>query len=145
MMSRICRYILYIVFLITVFDLRIVALADETATDQIIARPIVEYKSHNLRDPFMTYLIKAEPKVALQSNTGVVKPIFDLTKLKVQGIIWGVKTPQAIINDQIFTVGELIEGAEILSIEKKGITLSFNGEILDLIAPGQDAVFKGVE
>ena len=105
-----------------------------------MVRPVVEYKSGKLRDPFKTYLIKEDPKPVLEENTDSAKPQLNLSKLKVQGIIWGVKTPQAIINNQVLTLGDLIEGAEILSIDKKGITLSYNGAIIDLTAPVRDPV-----
>lgn len=140
MMNRACNYILFVFFLIGAIDQKFIALAEETAADEVIVRPVVEYKSGKLRDPFRTYLIKEEPKPASQENIDLPKPEFDFSKLKVQGIIWGVKTPQAIINDRVLTIGGLIEGAEILSIEKKGITLSFNGAIFDLSAPGQNSV-----
>ncbi|MDP2831350.1 MAG: hypothetical protein Q8O02_03795, partial [Candidatus Omnitrophota bacterium] len=71
-----------------------------------------------------------------------IKPKLDLGKLEVQGIIWGVKIPQVIINNTVLTIGDLIEDAEVLSIEKKGIVLSFNGAIYDLAAPGQGSVIK---
>ncbi|MDP2927555.1 MAG: hypothetical protein Q8N80_01990 [Candidatus Omnitrophota bacterium] len=140
MMSRACNYILFVFFLIGAIDQEFIASAEETTTDGIIVRPVVEYKSSKLRDPFRTYLIKEEPRQLPQENIDLTKPGLDLGKLKVQGIIWGVATPQAIINNKVLTIGDLIEGAEILSIEKKGITLSFNGAIFDLTAPGRDSV-----
>ena len=142
MISRACKYILFVFFLIGVIDQKFIASAEETTTEGIIVRPVVEYNSGKLRDPFRSYLIKEEPEEVLPENTDLAKPQLDLDKLKVQGIIWGVKAPQAIINDKVLTIGDLIEGAEILSIEKKGITLSFNGAIFDLTAPGQGPVIK---
>lgn len=140
MISRACSYIVFVFFLIGAIDQRITALAEEVVTDEIIARPVVEYKSSKLRDPFRTYLIKQEPRQAPQESVNLTGPGLDLGRLKVQGIIWGGSTPQAIINNKVLTIGDLIEGAEILSIEKKGITLSFNGAIFDLTAPGQSSV-----
>ena len=145
MMIWVCKYILFVFLLIGAIDPKIIALAEETATEGIMVRPVVEYKSGKLRDPFRTYLIKEEPKPAPQENTDLAKPQLDLSSLKVQGIIWGVKTPQAIINNQVLTIGDLIEGAEILSIDKKGITLSYNGAIFDLTAPGRDLGHKEVK
>ena len=139
-MSRACRYILFIFFLIGAIDQKFIASAEEAAADPIMARPIVKYESGKLRDPFRTYLIKEELKQVPQENLDLAKPEFDLSKLQVQGIIWGVLTPQVIINNKVCKIGDLIEGAEILSIEKKGIGLSFNGAVLDLNAPGQNSV-----
>ena len=144
MMSRICRYILFVFFISGAINQKVIASAKEIITEGIMVRPVVEYKADKLRDPFRTCLIKEEPKEVPQENTVLAKPQFDLGKLSVQGIIWGVKIPQAIINNRVLTIGDLIEGAEILSIEKKGITLSFNGEIFNLTTPGQNSVYKEV-
>lgn len=140
MMSRACKYILFVFLLIAAIDQKFIASAEEITDDGLMVRPVVEYKSSKLRDPFRTYLIKEEPKPVPQENVDLTKPQLDLNKLQVQGIIWGGNIPQAIINNNVLTIGNLIEGAEILSIEKKGITLSFNGAIFDLAAPGQKSV-----
>jgi hypothetical protein len=142
MMSRTCKYILFVFFLITAIGQKFIVLAEEAATDLIIARPTVQYESSKMRDPFRSYLIEEVPKEVPAENAELAKPKLDLNKLQVQGVIWGVKAPQAIINNKVLKIGDLIEGAEILSIEKKGITLSFNGEISDLSAPGQVPVIK---
>jgi hypothetical protein len=140
MMSRICQYILLVFFLIVAISPKFMVLAEETRADGIIMRPVMEYKSGGLRDPFKTYIVKEEPKAVTSENAELSKqPELDLDNLKVQGIIWGVKAPQAIINDKVLTIGDFIEGAEIIGIEKKGITLSFNGAIFDLTAPGQNS------
>lgn len=144
-MSRVCKYILFVFFLITAIDLISMAVAEDAVAEGVIARPVMEYKSDKLRDPFKRYLVKEEPRALPQENIDLTKPELDLSKLKVQGIIWGAKIPQAIINDKVLTIGDLIEGAEILSIDKKGITLSFNGAVLDLAAPGQNLVQAKVD
>lgn len=160
MMNRIFKYILFIFFIVLVIDLRFIAWAEEASaqgkiarieqkfvasaekitTEEIIPRPVMEYGSDSLRDPFKKYLVKDEPKEISQENAGETEPKLDLDKFKVQGIIWGVKTPQAIINNNVFKIGDLIEGAEILSIEKQGVTLRFNGRIFDLVVPRQNSV-----
>ena len=139
MMSQARKYILFFILSIAAMNHGFIAVAEETTADGIIVRPVVEYNSGKLRDPFKTCLIKEEPKKVPEKETDLPKPVLDLNILKVQGIIWGVKNPQAIINDKVLTIGDLIEGAEILSIEKKGITLNFKGTILDLAAPGQSS------
>jgi hypothetical protein len=142
MMSRVGKYILFSFLLIAAIGQMYIVLAEEAAPDLAIVRSGVKYESGKMRDPFRTYLIEEVPQEVLLENADLVIPELDLSKLKVQGIIWGVKTPQAIINDQVLMIGDLIEGAEILSIEKKGITLSFNGVISNLSAPGQVPVIK---
>ncbi|MDD5130227.1 MAG: hypothetical protein PHS66_04150 [Candidatus Omnitrophica bacterium] len=135
-MSRIYSHILCILFLTGIFAFKFMAWAEDSVTDGLIKRPVVEYKSAQLRDPFKTYFVKEELKPVVEEKTEEARPEIDRSRLKVQGIIWGVKVPQAIINDKVLTIGDLIEGAEIVSIEKTGVTLSFNGAIFDLAAPG---------
>ncbi|HTY45082.1 MAG TPA: hypothetical protein VMD52_03710 [Patescibacteria group bacterium] len=45
--------------------------------------------------------------------------------LVVEGIVWESKIPQAIINNRIFNVGDTIEGAKIVEINKKGVTVFY--------------------
>lgn len=140
-MNRAGKYILSGFLLMGAVDLSFAATASETASNELITRPVVEYKSSQLRDPFMTYLIKEEPLPAATlpetATTTVAGPGLDVSRFRVQGIIWGAKVPQAIINNKVLTIGDLIDGAEILSIEKKGITVSFNGAVYSLNSPGQ--------
>lgn len=162
MISRAGKYILFVFFLSATIDLRLVAWAEETTTvaaidptldasaekttsEEIIVRPIMKYKSGKLRDPFKTYFINEEPEIVPEESTEEDQPEFDPGKFKVQGIVWGVKSPQAIINDKVLTMGDLIEGAKILRIEKKGITLSFYGKIFNLGVPEQNSVQAVVE
>jgi hypothetical protein len=158
MISRAGKLILFVFFLsaaidprlgawaeeittVEVIDPKFAVLAEKTTTEEIIVCPRVEYKSGKLRDPFKTYFIDEEPEVAPEESAEEAQPEFDPGKFKVQGIIWGVKTPQAIINDKVLTIGDLIEEAKILRIEKKGITLSFYVKIFNLPAPEQNLVY----
>ncbi len=138
MMSRLSRYLLSV--LILIFGAQVTAWAQEAAPAGLIQRPMMEYQSAKLRDPFKTYLTKDEPPPPPPEDTMVVPVEFDREKLKVQGVIWGGRAPQAIINDQVVTVGSLIEGAEILSIDKTGITFGFGGVSFSLDAPGAASV-----
>lgn len=143
MMTRICKYIWLAFFLTVAMSQGFVVAAEEAAVEGVIARPVMEYKSGNLRDPFKTYLVKEAFNPITLDPTGLVEvPQFDPDKLQVQGIIWGGKIPQTIISDKVYTIGDLIEGAEIISIEKKGVTLNFNGQLIDLTVPRQTSSSK---
>ncbi len=93
----------------------------------LASRRAPTYTSQNLRDPFESpfeikreaYESKAEPEVS---------PIrSELPNLEVQGMIWGSKTPQAIINDTVVRVDEVIADATILDIRKEGIYVLYEG------------------
>lgn len=143
-MKRLYNYILLVFFLVAVVNFGFIALAQENTADEIITRPQIKYRSGQLRDPFVPVMLKEEKSQDLQKQGAVElnQPKIDLSALQVQGIIWGTRTPQAIINNKVFVTGDLIDGAEILSIDKKGITLSFAGEVIQLPAPGQNSANK---
>jgi len=111
----------------------------EVVPDIISNRVIPEYKSSGLRDPFQTYIIKEKKGQNAYdiSPTDLSKSKVDFSALKVQGIIWGVKTPQAIINNIIYNLGDKIEDAEIIGIDNKGVSLSSAIGIVSLPPPGQ--------
>jgi hypothetical protein len=132
MTNRVNKYISFIFFLAWGINFAHIVLAQEKIADGVIARPVVEYKSGELRDPFQSVATSEEKKVTPEGKVDLMQPGSDLGNLKVQGIIWGGRIPQAIINDKVLTVGDTIEGAEILSIDKKGITLSSSGALNNL-------------
>lgn len=124
-------------------------------SDGVISRPVIEYSSGDLRDPFSDLFqlaVEKEKKekeeqdiqVPLVGSADPEKSMPSLEKFKVQGVIWGGKFPQAIINNKILGTGDLIDGAEIVSIEKKGITLSFSGRLANLPTPGNAEVSEKV-
>ncbi len=48
--------------------------------------------------------------------------------LRLQGILWGTARPQAIINRKIVSVGDAVENAQIVSVSRDGVMVSFNGQ-----------------
>jgi len=118
----------------------------------LIVRPIIEYSSGDLRDPFIDLFqlsIENEQKEKEMKNIRVPKevtktqePLPSLEKFKVQGVIWGGKFPQAIINNKVLGVGDSIDGVEIVNIEKKGITLNLAGRAFNLAPPGNTQVLE---
>jgi len=117
--------------------------------DGVVLRPVIEYSSEDLRDPFsnLFQLAKEKKEQSIQASQESIdpqRPKPNLENFKVQGVIWGSKFPQAIINNKILGVGDLIDGVEIVSIEKKGVALSFGGMVANLAAPGNtDILEKG--
>lgn len=115
--------------------------AQEGVAEEIVVRPKIEYKSSQLRDPFVSALIKEKKVQDLQKQKPeeLTKPKINLESFKVQGVIWGAKITQAIINNKVLVVGDSLDGAKVVSIDKKGVVLDFSGEIIILSAPGRDA------
>jgi len=70
-----------------------------------------------------------------------VKEIFDESLYKINGLIWGSYKPKAIINNEIYGVGDKLSEAEITKIDKNGVTLIFNDEEY-VITPEKKIDFK---
>ena len=89
------------------------------------SKPVeVLYTSADLRDPFLSPFEKGESR-AIQGAGPATVPV--LSNLKVQGMVWGSQMPQAIINNMVLSVGDVIEGAEIIDVRKDGVYLLFEG------------------
>ncbi|MDD3375591.1 MAG: hypothetical protein PHY73_07730 [Candidatus Omnitrophica bacterium] len=71
---------------------------------------------------------KAQPRaVDLKDAEKKVKPIIKAPELIVSGLIWNTKLPQAIINQNVVTVGDTIESSKIVNIHKDGVDVLFSG------------------
>ena len=88
------------------------------------------YTAQDLRDPLESLLPRT---VALQTGgTAILTPTSQAPlsappELRVKGIVWGNPQAQAIINDQVYGVDDMIGDAKILSINHQGITVEHQG------------------
>ncbi len=73
----------------------------------------VDYTGDLARDPFFS------------PNKGSVSGE-DLFKLN--GVVWGVGAPKAIIDGKVVGIGGRIHGAEVLEITKDGVKINYNGK-----------------
>lgn len=145
MMKKIIRYLIIVFFMLVSFKVQAYALKmdlgapkeiDESNMEktgltlvnkniEIIVRPNVVYRAQGLRNPFEQTVLESESTSAVDS--GIKPEVVSLPQLTVQGIIWGGRLPQAIINNKVVKVGDLLEGAEIVEINKEGATVLFAG------------------
>lgn len=109
----------------------------EKAVPEVIERPTLHYEAGDLRDPFVAPVIKKEEGVT-QTPEEVVKK--EPPPLNVQGIIWGGRLNQAIINNKVVKAGDTIEGAKILNISKDGVIILFEGMQYNLSSPAAGAI-----
>lgn len=73
------------------------------------------------RDPFNW---PTTQRVRLRQIAEAEQDIFaDFT---LQGIVWSKNTPQAVINSQLVTIGEMVDGALITNISQTKVSLSKN-------------------
>ncbi|PIQ91081.1 MAG: hypothetical protein COV71_01205 [Candidatus Omnitrophica bacterium CG11_big_fil_rev_8_21_14_0_20_41_12] len=140
-MKRAVKYAV-LIFTFTAIDFIYIVLAQGNSVAQFISRPEVKYESGQLRDPFQSCLVKERYPSGIQEAGNLAQSKIDLDAFVVQGIIWGGKMPQAIINNKVLGIGDLIENAKILSIDKTGITLSISGAIVYLSAPGKGNILE---
>lgn len=95
------------------------------------------------RDPFVPpaavqQAVRPPPTPKAEEPAEPVRPMPTLT---VQGVFWGITPPRAIVNDQILTPGDTIQGVTILSIDRHGVTVEFQGTrtVLTPAKPGQSS------
>jgi hypothetical protein len=94
-------------------------------TEEQVRRRKVEFREAQ-EEPFGIQGHKEESAV---QDSGQAPP------LEVQGLLWGGDLPQAVINEKIVKVGDIVDGAKVLSIEKKGVTVFFEGRQYTITMP----------
>ena len=98
----------------------------------------IEYKSGGLRDPFQEENVEIE-LIKPQEEEAQAMP---LPALEIEGIVWGGRFAQAIINHKVLKIGDTIEGARVINIVKEGITVLFNNRQYNLSSPASQGVIK---
>ena len=91
------------------------------------------YTASDLRDPLKS-LLPEDPKsrpvepVRTADHVTTPVPMTQLPHLAVQGLWWGSGEARAIINGQIYGVGDRVEGAVITDIGRNGVTVDYEGQ-----------------
>ena len=103
-----------------------------SGNQSVIIKLDVSYGAMNLVDPFKSRIQPENPEKPdnLPAAAEVAPP-----DLKVQGIFWGADFPQAIINNKVVKVGDIVSQAQIISIEKDSITIFFANRKFKLSSP----------
>ena len=106
---------------------------------QAMTRQLV-YNAYDFRDPFESYLPKDTVQELSQEERELMeqeaeKQAKPLPAFNIQGIIWKGKLKQAIINNRVLKIGDEIEGAKIVAIEKQGITFLYDKQEHQVPAP----------
>jgi hypothetical protein len=102
-------------------------------SDPVLAQ-VVRYNGRNYRDPLKIPLELMKPiKIEKVEEVGEKEEVkFEeeiiLPEFKLQGILWGGKRPQAIINDRVFDKGMVIDEAEIINIDKEGVIFLYKNK-----------------
>ncbi len=96
-----------------------------------ISRSKEEFKADNVVDPFRDPFEAQPVKKATVEDT----PARSLPELKLQGIIRGALLNQAIINNKIVKLGDIIQEAKVTKIDKDGVTVFFDNKSYTLDSP----------
>lgn len=97
-------------------------------TERDPLRPALPVKEKIEKPPETPTLIeqpkeKPAEKVKKEPPKEIILPTFIVT-----GIVWGKESPRAIIDHQVYKIGDMIKGAKILDISQKGIYMLYEGK-----------------
>lgn len=90
------------------------------------------YTASALRDPLQS-LLPPEESAAMSTTTDATAamPMPQAPQpppvVALQGVFWGGAVPTAIINGQVYGIGDTVAGATIRAIDRRGIELEFQG------------------
>ncbi len=79
--------------------------------------------------------LQSEETVLADSEEETPEVVSKLPKIRLTGIFYNESNPLASINGKLLRPGDIVDGAKILSIEKQFVTVSFNGENLQIDLP----------
>jgi type II secretory pathway component PulC len=88
-----------------------------------------------VRDPFETVLpqdTSASAVNAIPTSTDVNPP-----SVKIEGILWGTDQPAAIIDGEVYKVGDTLKtvNAKLCRIEKDSVFVDYNNKIFEIGSP----------
>ena len=97
------------------------------------------YTAGALRDPLQALLPGGPKKLGPSQDAGRATAPSPgearLPTLTIQGLIWGGPKPKAIIDNEVYGIGDVVQGATITAIERDGITLELQGRTIRVAMP----------
>lgn len=91
-----------------------------------------QYTAQQLRDPMKSLLPTIVPPAAvlpvIQKPVAATPPPAPAPTLHLQGLLWGNPTPKAIIDGEVYGVGDTIQDAKIVAIDHDGVTIEHHGK-----------------
>lgn len=120
-----------------------------SAPATVISAKPASYSAQELRDPLKSLLPDSltqsasiiPPEVEATDSMADVEPLH--LDLAVQGLWWGGPNPRAIINGDVYTIGDRVDGATIVAIDRRGVIVEAGGTTQRL-APEQGPKTDGV-
>ncbi len=86
------------------------------------------YTAADLRDPLREWFPEEHPAIAVAPSMPAAPPALPpAPKLQVNGLVWGGLKPKAIIDGEIYALGDMVHGWRITEIGRRGVTLEHSG------------------
>jgi len=123
---------IFFLILLIIFTSQRAWAIDKEAGPKVSLRPPLEYDAGKERDPFGD-APQSEKSSGLDGQAAT--QALPLPSFNIQGLLWGGRLPQAIINGKVVKVGDVIEGAQITEIKKEGIVLFYDNRNYTLRSP----------
>jgi len=123
------RIIILLIVIFIIMAKEIKAMPESMTEATLRSNSNIEYKAGNLRDPFQSPQKQKEPEKQMAERQMPERPLPTLT---IQGIVWGGKFPQAIINNKVVKIGDTVNEVQIVDINKSGVTVSFENREYNL-------------
>lgn len=101
--------------------------------------PTIDYVADLTRDPLRPVFqqepaesVERRPDMVAAAEIALGAPFppgqaLGLPPIAIQGLIWGGASPRAIIDGQIYEIGDAIDGARIVAIDREGLTVTLRG------------------
>jgi hypothetical protein len=99
------------------------------------------FAAQELRDPFKSWIpdpvAEVEPAglAGVDNGTEQDEEPWTPPEIVVQGLLWGAAKPKVIIDNEVYNVGEAIEGMQIVAVDRNGMTVE-HGDSWWRYAPG---------
>lgn len=99
----------------------------------------IEYGAESARDPLVSpfspaWLVESPPAQTPATPPPPAEPA-EAPPVTVQGIILGGPRPQALIDRKLYEVGDMVDGARIVSITREGVAMAVGGSVVVVRPP----------
>lgn len=96
--------------------------------------PTVQYTADAFRDPLVSRLPSAASQQVIVIPPENHMPMPQLEPppptFTIEGVVWGGPRPQAVIDGTVYDVGDTVQGARIMAIDRTGVTGTMLGRTI---------------
>lgn len=100
--------------------------------------PKIEEIIEKLPEPTKIEVTQPEPvakphvPVIQPPQEQIAEPVQAPPELTINGVVWGTERPQAIINNQVVSIGDTIENSKIVDIHPDGVDVIFSNKLFTI-------------